>query len=35
MLFDTKNPFGKGFKSPLRLENTEIWMNVLLKLETI
>lgn len=28
-IFNSKNPFGKGFKSPLRLQNTEIWMNAL------
>lgn len=28
-ILNSKNPFGKGFKSPLRLQNLEIWMNAL------
>lgn len=28
-VFNTKNPFGRGFKSPLRLVNKEIWINIL------
>lgn len=28
-LMNCKDPFGKGFKSALRLENKDVWMNVL------
>lgn len=27
MIYSIQKPFGRGFKSPLRLENNEIWMN--------
>lgn len=28
-VLNCKNPFGKGFKSPMRLQNKEVWSNVL------
>lgn len=28
-LFNCKNPYGKGFKSPMRLENHDTWSNIL------